>query len=114
MTETRTTVSETEIKDAISHALLNSLVHQGWHAVRVHTDGEIVISHEPSKCYSMDEYYRRKPHTVTVWESSGATGYMSEDDAQAEIEAIDQDWYDVNVPDLAGQLEPTGLELVDR
>lgn len=113
MTTTKTTVSESAIQEAVSQALLNSLVHQGWHAVRVHSDGEIVISHEASKCYSTDEYYGRKPHTVTAWESTGATGYMSEDEAQAEIEAIDQDWYDVNLADLAAKLEPTGLELID-
>jgi hypothetical protein len=113
MTETKATVNLEDIRDQIRMTYLKSLVHQGWWAVRVHTDGSIGESYEASACYSPDEYYRREPHTVTVWESGSSTGYFSQEEADNENENGDWgSWFDCNIPDLEAKLEPTGLEII--
>jgi hypothetical protein len=42
-----------------------------WHALRIRPDGEIVVSCEPSPCYSESEYFNRVPHTLTLYSQRG-------------------------------------------
>jgi hypothetical protein len=114
-TETKT-VSKKAILEVIQEAYLKSLVHTGWHAVRVSPDGDIYATREASACYSEGEYFGRRPHNVTVWESSTGTGTMNDEDAENERENGDWElWFEVNVPtrELAEKLEGAGLELDD-
>jgi hypothetical protein len=114
MNATKLTVSREAIEEQVRAAYLKSLVHRGWWAVRVHTDGTIVESYEASACYSPDEFYGKGPHTVTVWQSGSSTGYCSQEEADEENENGDWcAWFETNLDDLDAKLEKTGLELID-
>jgi len=110
--ETKNTVSLDDVRNQIAATLLASLNGTGWYAVRVSTDGRIYESHEPSPCYGEDEYFQRTPHTATVYTTRGEDLGLSEDELQAQADAMDEDWYETNAGDLAEKLAPTGLELL--
>ena len=103
------TVSLTEIRNAVLDCYIASLERgNGWFAVRVNTDGEIYRSLEANPCYSEDEYFRRKPHTVY-----DVRGRYFDGDIESERDAADDDWFELNLPtaELAGELQKAGLEL---
>lgn len=105
------TVSLNKIRDAVLDCHLASLERgNGWFAVRVNTDGEIYRSFEPSPCYSEAEYYDRRPHTVTVYTTRGC---YFDGDIEAEREAADDAWFELNLPtaELRESLTKAGLEL---
>lgn len=109
-TETKS-VSLSAIREAVLDCHIASLeMGDGWWAVRVNTDGEVYRSVEASPCYSEDEYYDRRPHTVTVYATRGASCDV---DLDAEREAADDRWFETEIPTkaLREQLALAGLEL---
>ena len=110
-TETKVTVSRSDIFKALADAWCAGESYGNcWVALRVGTDGSIYRSLEASPCYSESEYFGRKPHTVTIW-SQRFNGSMSEEEIEAEREAMDDDWFNREIENL--DISATGCELVD-
>ena len=71
MTTTDLTVNESDLIDAMHKVEVIADTTSHWSAVRIDPDGTIRVSEEPSRCYSENEYYKRFPHTVTVYQKNG-------------------------------------------
>ena len=113
-TTPRQTISRDDIYRTVADQFRESLRRGGglWYYVRVWPDGEITAGVEVSPCYPESEYFGRKPHAVTIW-STRSNSDLSDAEIDAEMDALDQDWLDLNVGDgdLAAAIRPTGLEL---
>lgn len=111
---TSTTISRDTIEKAVADCY-RKFMEDGagqWHYVRVWPDGSITEGCEPWPCYPESEYFGRRPHPVTIWSSNRHSG-LGDDAIEAEMDALDRDWFKLNLPDLTEWIELTGLTLED-
>ena len=99
-------VASEKIADTTSH----------WTAIRIHPDGTLSVSEEPSACYSQDEYYHRMPHTVTVAAQVGngqhCVNWNNEENEefQYSVEEVEEGVFD-KLEAIEKELERAGYEV---